>query len=395
LESTLSGAPPRIALVCDVYYESMHSGVAAYLGAAGYDLASSVFRNPGVLPKHEKWAGVIAWVWRDQSVEWLAQTNAPIVHILSPGPFSGQAPLVICDWQGAGRCGARHLLELGNVNFAFYRAHTVSDAVMMQDGFNSEIERAGYPVRNFNFPPHGTGQGPLTATTRAERLRWLFHELKGAKFPLAVMAEDDRYAVDLVFAARVLGLRVPEDIAILGAEDDRMTLDAVPIKLSSVDVNLRAVGWRAAELLDRMIKGAKPGSEPVPLLTCVPPNGVVVRQSTTTFVCRNPAVTAAAMFVRKNFRESISATQVAAAAGISLRRLQEEYPDYVGRSIKEDILFQRLRAVEQLLERTDLKLAAIAWETGLGSLEHLCKVFRRERGITPHEWRKKRAMVVT
>jgi LacI family transcriptional regulator len=396
LSEKASSAPavslPRIAVVLDAYFERMYAGVSAYARTANWDLDVTALRNPGVLPRGQKWAGAIAVSMYDASVDWLKNLDCPVVYALSAERVPANAPFVIYDLEAAGRCGAQHLLELGGVNFGYYRGGLGSESTSIQMGFNREIESHGFMVSHFNFPmPRAEKRGTHSRTTRGDRVEWLIGQLKEAAFPLAVMAEDDRYAVDLTFAARALGLRIPEDIAILGSEEEQIILGTVSTPISSIDVNLYTVGWRCAELTHRLMTGAKAGSEEVPLLTCVPPKGVVVRESTATFVCKNPVVTAAAMFVRRNFRESISSDDVAAAAGISRRGLQEQYGAHVGRTIKEDILFHRLRSAKHLLERTNLKLAAVAFETGFGNDQHFCKVFRRECGMTPHAWRMQHA----
>ena len=265
--------PRHIAIVLDAYFERMYAGIAAYSRTANWDLATSMIRNPGVLPRHQNWTGVIALAMFDRSVEWLKKLNVPVVYTLHPDHVPCDSPFVTYDFEAAGRCGARHLLELGNVNFGFYRVSPESEAVSIHHGFNQEIERHGFSARDWHFPPSRLQSSEQARTSRAERVEWLIGKLKKADFPLALMAEDDRFAMDVVFAARTLGLRIPDDLAILGAEDDRMILASVAVELSSVDANLYGVGWRSAELLDRMINGAAAGSEHVPLLTCVPPQG--------------------------------------------------------------------------------------------------------------------------
>ena len=168
-----------------------------------------------------------------------------------------------------------------------------------------------------------------------------------------------------------------------------MTVCIKVAEISSIDVNFQEVGRRGCELLDRMLKGATPGSKEVPMLVKVPPKEVIVRHSTATFACDHPGVTAAAVFVRKNFQESITVADIAAHANMSLRTLQAEYPRRVGTTLKDDILKARLKRAQLLLERTDLKLSAVAAESGFGKAEYLCRVFQTHNHTTPQAWRQK------
>jgi LacI family transcriptional regulator len=152
-------------------------------------------------------------------------------------------------------------------------------------------------------------------------------------------------------------------------------------------VNLREVGRIGTELLDRLLQGAEPGSDDVPFLVKVPPKAVNVRRSTSTFMCDHPGVTAAVLFIRNHFREPISMASVAAQVGMSVRSLHAEYARRMGRTVKEEIVRERLNRAQSLLARTEFKLAAVAAECGFGNPEHLCHVFQRTHSLTPQAWR--------
>ena len=101
----------------------------------------------------------------------------------------------------------------------------------------------------------------------------------------------------------------------------------------------------------------------------------------------HPGVTAAAIFVRQHFHEPIVVKDVATRAGMSVRSLQAEYPPRVGCTVKDDIQRSRLKRAERLLETTDLKLAAVASESGFKNAEYLCAVFQAKHHVTPQTWR--------
>lgn len=379
-------APARVAVITDAYYEELIAGIAAYARLHHWDLDTAMIRCPGTLPKQERWAGVLAMVDRQSTAQWIEETDCPMVELLNDAVASH--PSVVCDYAAIGRRGAQHLLELGDVHFGYYCGFVDFPASRCaRDSFADEMKSRGFPVVHFDLELP-SNYGGRTKSSRAERLAWLTPKLAAAPLPIAIMAEDDRFAVDLFLAARSLGLRIPEDVAILGAENQELVLSPVPVEISSVDCNLREVGWRGAELLNRMMGGATPGSPEVPMITVVPPKDIIVRYSTATFACDHAAVTAAALFVRRHFREPITVKEVAKQAGMSVRMLQAEYPIHVGRSVKEDILRHRMSSAQLLLERTNLKLEAVASEAGLGTAVNLCRMFQQKHGMTPNEWRR-------
>lgn len=380
-------ASQSIALASSRYYSDLYAGVVEYSRDRSWLLDASNLYSPGWLPPAAGCDGIVASIGQEHLLQWALSAKCPIVHVLD-SPFQlPQWPRVVCDLDAKGRLGAKHLLDLGNINFAYYCFYADSASINeTRGGFIKEMEAHGRFVHRLDF-------GRLYAdeiqrpTPRAERIRWLQERLRSLPLPLAIMTGDDRYAVELVLAARGLGLRIPEDVAILGSEDQPFIRGIVPEGISSIDVNFQEIGRRACELLDRILQGAVPGSSDVPMLVKVPPKGVVARQSTMTFSCDHPGVTAAALFIRRHFHEPISVKDVAAYARMSVRTLQTEYPLRIGRTVKDDILKERLNRAQFLLERTDFKLGAVAVESGFKSDQYLCHIFRQKHGTTPLAWR--------
>jgi LacI family transcriptional regulator len=383
-----SKAPPwDFAIVSNQNYPELYAGAIAYARENGRGLSTAAIRCPGHFPPVNSFAGILASLTVESYLDWVVARNCPVVHVLtSPLDLPPLWPKVACDYEAAGRIGARHFLELGNLNLAFYRYFDSSGFNECHKGFVVELEAQGRAFHEIG-PCRSYDEGQQFNVTRQQRVDWLKTQLPSLPRPLAVMADDDLYAIDVALAARQLGLKIPEDVAILGVDDYPILLGAVPEAISSIDVNFHEVGRIGSELLHRMLEGAQPGSDEVPMLVKVPPKGVVVRSSTVTFQCDHPGVTAAAIFVRQHFHESISVSDVAAHAKMSVRALQVNYPQRVGRTVKDDILCQRLKRAQTILENSDLKLAAVAMESGLGTLENLCRVFQANHRMTPLAWR--------
>lgn len=378
---------PHVLFLSNLNSVELHAGVRDYNLNHGGLIDNSSLRYPGHLPPVANIAGILASLTVPSNLDWVIARNCPVVHMLETHlDLPGNWPRVVRDLEEVGRMGARHLLELGNIDLAFYRYFDSPDFTDCRNGFVWEIEDHGRTAHEIG-PCRAYEEGTQLTGTRAERVAWLKSKLIGMPRPLAIMADDDLYALDVVHAARELGLRIPEDIAILGMDDQPLLLDLVPEPISSIDVNFYEIGRLSCELLHRMLQGAKPGSDEVPMLTKIPPKRVVMRNSTATFQCDHPGVTAAAIFIRQHSHEAISVRDVADHAKISLRSLQLNYPQRVGRTVKDDIQAERLKRAQRILETTDIKLAAVAVESGFGTIENLCRVFQANHQTTPSAWR--------
>jgi LacI family transcriptional regulator len=297
-------------------------------------------------------------------------------------PFDLPCPAVEADYRAAGRAGARHLLALGNVHYAFYWQEDQADSLEARDGFETELAAAGRRAHRLSIAAAHPGREAFQVV-REERHRWLADELKRLPRPLAIMGDDDRRSLELLGACDLAGLKVPEDVAILGCDDHWVEQGMARLPLSSVDMNFKGLGWKAAALLDRIMDG-----ETVPpTVAKIPPAGVVARRSTATFVTDSPEITAAVVYLRQHFREPLRLAQLARQAGMSARTFQLEFKRRVGHSARDEIQRARLTCATQMLRDTKLKLEAIATESGFASATQLCRLFADMHGLSPNVWR--------
>ncbi len=369
------------------YYDlALHEGIADWAREHDWDLDTSMVR-PGYLPVPSHWDGILTLANRPEMIAWLAQFDFPIVHLLTaPTPELRQGvahfPSVDCNYASIGAVGARHLLTLGKPTFVFYQ-RTYGEAQVIRDSFVEVMRAAGEDPVVFDFHADHPEIGPGQHFTRAGRLEWLARKIRSIPLPAAIMAEDDRFALDLIAAARQLKLRVPEDIAILGADDQRALLRVSPIGISSVDTNMRRIGYIGAEMLAGLTMGAPSRREPF----LVAARRVVARESTATYTGPHRAVNEALRYVRQNFREPLSVESVARHVHLTPRGLQRALRQQADITLNHEITRLRLEAVTHHLEQSDLKLDAIATEVCLGDAKNLCRLFRQRYGTTPHQWR--------
>lgn len=301
---------------------------------------------------------------------------------------------VLQDHRAIGRLGAVHLMERGFQNLLFY-THTVDQraARARVEGFTQAVrEDRGPDALPRDIWLSELSWGRETVMDPGEnRLQWLGRKLLEMRRPLGVMAVNDAVASEVVDAAVLSGLRVPEDVAVVGVDNDPIMAELGTIPLSSVDNARERIGYEAAALLDRIIGGEPMPTEPI----LIAPAGVVLRRSTEVIAIDDVNVGDAARYIRDHFRHPISVSDVAARSFLSRRRLQDLFRQHLGHGMSEEILRQRMLCSQHLLVNTTNKIDRIARMSGFRSGMRMSKVYQRELGMTPLQYRQKYRTSVT
>jgi LacI family transcriptional regulator len=213
-----------------------------------------------------------------------------------------------------------------------------------------------------------------------ERLRrWLQALAK----PVGIFAGHDVWALQVVEACRFAGLRVPEDIAVVGVDNDDLLCELARPSLSSVIVPAERVGYEAAALLDRLLAGQQPPRQPV----FIPPPGVVSRQSSDVLAIEDPVVAQAVRFLRDSAHLPLRVADVLRAVPVSRRALERRFQAVFERGLAAEIRRLRIDKARQLLAESDLPMNRIAERSGFSSQYQLSRAFRREVGTTPTAYR--------
>jgi LacI family transcriptional regulator len=209
--------------------------------------------------------------------------------------------------------------------------------------------------------------------------RWI----KGLPKPLGLMACNDFRGVQALDACRRAEIAVPEEVAVIGADNEVLACELAYPPLSSVIPDCARIGYEAAALLDRFMRGGD-RSETLP---DVAPLGIATRQSTDMTAIDDPCVAEAVRFIREHAHEGIGVEDILNHMAVSRSVLQRRFQAALGRTVHDLIAGLRLKHVKQLLVETDLTLPAIADRTGFNHVEYLCSAFRKATGITPGTFR--------
>ncbi|GAA5125199.1 hypothetical protein GCM10023212_26380 [Luteolibacter yonseiensis] len=323
--------------------------------------------------------GVLSTTGPDELWRWTRGLDCPLVRIVgntvsaaSVMPADGMCT-VAPDLAKAGELAAKHLLSLGNANIVFFRNYGSGGPGLLCASFLEACRLAGKEPTVIDSTIHHP----------VDRANWLLQQVSQLPLPSVIMADHDRFAVEIIAAARELGLRVPEDIAVMGMENVAAVRQRSHVPVTSVDMNLELLGYTAARLLDRAMRG-----EAIePTLRLIPPRRVVERESTATFACEVPGISKAILKIRSQYPNSISIPTMARECGMSVRNLYRLYRSTTGNTIGKDIMARRMAAAAELLMDDALKLEPIAIETGLGNAKNLCRLFKEHFGKTPGQWR--------
>jgi LacI family transcriptional regulator len=281
------------------------------------------------------------------------------------------------DSHRAGQIAAEHLLDCGLTNLAFCGFQGRIWSGRRQEGFCQRVRAAGLACEVYQSPCR---RAMPWHREHSRVIAWVRSLAK----PVGIMACNDNRGRQVIEACLQAGLRVPDDVAVVGVDEDRLLCEMANPPLSSVALNLERAGYQAAELLD----GLMSGRVKQPRRITVDAMSVTPRRSTDILAVEDRHVAAAARFVRDHFREPITVDDVVTEAGCSRRSLEIRFQRCLGRSIRQEIQRTRLAWSKRLAAETNLSVEKIAAASGFSGLSYLSQVFRRELGMTLSEYRR-------
>lgn len=323
--------------------------------------------------------GVLGHVYDKRLANELEEWGGPFVNTTLTLPDL-QVPTVDADQAAVGEMAADYLLGLGFRQFGFYGNPWATFSLQREEGFQRSLRRAGYEASSCyaDYLPMRPAHSSWVEAD-AELSAWL----KALPKPAAIFCCHDVPARDVAEACNTLGLRVPEEIAILGVDNDRFECEITRPTLSSVALPMREIGRQAAGLLAQAMAGDREATK-----VAIPPVHVVARRSTDLRAVRDPSVRRALAFLQDHYTESIGVGETSQAAGLSRRQLERRFREALGRTILSEIHRLRVDAAMRLLSETELKIEAVATRSGFSSARQMAEVFRRTLGKPPSACRR-------
>jgi LacI family transcriptional regulator len=336
-----------------------------------------------VLDEHSKWPdldGVIFAGVQFNVVSYGLENFRHVVHC-SGGADPNACPVVAIDDIMAGEQAANHLLDCKFENFAFYgnRYYKVSEDRI--EGFRRTLADRG----------HTMSLCPLDTPTISERVSHTYRPaliewLRSLPKPVGIMAFDDTHADFIAEACMEAGIIVPDQVAIVGVNNDDLLCDSAWPPLSSIEADYTRVGYMAARLMDLMLSGQK--LAPSERRVLLPALGVVQRQSTTTLAVKDENLADAVRYIREHACDPCSVGDVLRVIPVGRRWLERQFVTQLGRTPHEEIARVRIETAQRLLQRPELALQDIAYRCGFSELKTFYEAFRKGTGTTPANYRR-------
>ena len=308
--------------------------------------------------------------------------NLPMVNVSNRDPVPG-VPRVGVQDDVIGNLAAEHFIERGFRNFAMAEIKGHAYSIARAVGYRKRLEQEGHSVHFAPLPKreqrprrHAWSRDP----DEDDMADWLVELPK----PVGVFTANDLRGYRIISLCQQLGLRVPEQVAVLGVDNDDIYVCGANPPLSSIDVPGMDIGHQAAALLLRMLNGETPPAEPILL----PPGRVMTRQSTDIVAVSDPDLCTALAWLRENAHRPINIDDLVEHMALSRTWIEKRFRDLLGRSPARELLRVRVAMARTLLLDTQMSLNAIALRAGFGSTHRLIATFRREVGKTPGDFRK-------
>lgn len=324
--------------------------------------------------------GIIARIENDEIARAVRKSKSPAVDV-SAARALDDIPWVETDDKAISELAAQHLLERGFRSFGFCGVEGFNWSVWREHCFVRCVEASGGKCDVYNGPRRDSSTYSWNRE-QANLRKWLAHLPK----PVGIMACFDIRAQQLLDACREGNIAVPEQVAVIGVDNDRLLCDLAMPPLSSVAPDSYRSGYEAASLLDKLMSGEQIPAE----AHLIKPIGIETRQSTDISAIMDPDVAVAVRYIREHACTGINVGDVLKQVPVARGALETRFQKLLGRTPHEEIVRFRIARVKQLLAETDLTLGEIASRTGYRHVEYLTVAFKKQVGITPSKYREER-----
>jgi LacI family transcriptional regulator len=379
----------RIALLFNgnkTFDREVIAGIAAHLG--GTRVAWDLFLEEDFrlrLNGIDRWQGDGVIADFDDPAVAQALSDCPVPVVAVGGSYATEAgypagvPYVATDNFKLVKLARDHLIDVGLQRFAMFSLPEAQECrwaqererafrtLMAEDRMEAEIFR-GCATNAASWDSAVQGQ-----------IDWL----RSLPKPVGVIAVTDARARQLLQACAIAGISVPEQVALIGIDNDPLVRMLTRIPLSSVIQGAHEMGRTAAHLLEQMLHGVRLTNTRI----LVPPAGINVLASSLYQDVKHPHVMRACHYIRQYACQGIKTHQVAEYVGVSRSSLEVYFRQELGCSVHDMILQAKLDAAKAGLESGERSIADVALGCGFTSTQYMHLVFKRELGCTPRAWR--------
>ncbi len=312
-----------------------------------------------------------------ENIDKILAFNVPtVIHTFKKNTYD--LPMVLGDTEKAGRLGAEHLLGLGHKNFAFCGMGDYYWSRDRYEYYRRAVEENGFSVSYFELNPR------RIRVARESELQSLAKWLKSLPKPVGMMTCADDCSQHVVEACKSVDIRIPEQVSIVGVDNDDMICELSDPPLTSISMNFEAAGYQTAVLLGQLIEKGKTGQRCI----TVEPTHVEVRTSSNINAIADSDVAAAVRYIQNHASQQLQVSDIMKHVACCQRLLHDKFKQHLGRSIHSEIKRVRIEKIAAMLRDTELSVSQIAVRLGYMNANHLSRYFKQQMGTTPLAYRK-------
>ena len=283
---------------------------------------------------------------------------------------------IVADDEKIGEIGARYFIDKGYKNLAFYGTDLIFWSKIRKESFRNTVESLNLNYFQFESLLNDKWQSNVDHVAD-----WMINLPK----PIAIMACNDDFGIHIIEAANKAGIKVPEEVSILGVDNDEFICDLYYPPMSSIDQEPEYVGFKVAQVVKAITKEGKKDYDKI-----IGSNfRIVTRRSTDIFAIEDDQLVKALNYIKENAtKSSLSVAEVVAATTLSRRLLEIRFRKLLNRSVLQEIKRIRTDAIVNKLTTTTEPITKIAYALGFNSLASFSNYFKNEKQISPGEYRK-------
>ena len=338
-----------------------------------------LYGDEGVVEWAKKWgADAIIAQFSDIDLSVLNQLNIPIIVQNYKERSSGISNLT-GDYFGTGVIAANFFLHKGYKSFAYYGLTDTVWGRERGEGFKKIVNNKGYEVYEFNNRKRVPSEKWSFDVEQVRR--WLLSLPK----PIALFACDDYYALQITEVCKMYDISIPEEIAVLGVDNDKLLCNISDPQLSSIELDIENGGYEAGKLLHQFIE--KKIIAPVDII--IKPVRIVPRASTERFAVSDRHIEQLLQYIDNNYQNPLSVDELTQIIPFSRRVLEKKFKRETGTSVYQYLLDLRIEKFADLLITTDLPLIEAATRSGFTDYKNISRIFTKAKEMTPLQYRKR------
>jgi len=337
-----------------------------------------MYGEDGVVEFAKKWkADAIIAQLRDVNVELLNSLNIPII-VQNYSERNKAVSNLTGNYYETGVMAARFFLNRGYRNFAYYGYENAIWSRERGLGYKDEIEKNG-------------GKCHILENRNSDSREWVYdHEhigkwLQSLKKPIALFACDDYYALQISETCNIDNISIPEEIALLGVDNDELLCNISNPPLSSIVLDVENGGYQAGKLLHKLIN--KETAKAFNIV--VDPLYVECRTSTEKYAVSDKHIRKILTYIGNNYTNQISVDDLVRQIPLSRRVLEKKFKKMTGSSLYQCIQDHRMNHFTRLLLTSDYTLFDAALQSGFDNYKNISRIFRKYKAHSPAEYRKR------